>query len=159
MGNLCCKTTQNVPAQVTYDLSGARTDEELPVAICSLAAEPTAEESSDRTTNDHSVTPICDQPAIPTAEELSGRTTDDLSFTPTHNLTLKPARDQLCITEGIWEQEYKKDVEKHVKKHGVQGIEEVLMAKLKGWRDVELRFGITGDSGVGKSSFINAVRG
>ena len=148
-----------MPAQVTYDLSGARTDEELPVAICSLAAEPTAEESSDRTKNDLSVTPICDQPAIPTAEELSGRTTKDLSLTPTHDLTLKPIGDPLDFKEGKWEQEYKKDVEKHVKKHGVQGIKEVLMTNFKRWENVEIHFGITGDSGVGKSSFINAIRG
>ena len=159
MGNLCCKTTDNVPAQVTYDVSGTRTDEDLSLPIRGLAVEPMAEESSDRTTDDLSVTPIYDQPAIPTAEELTCRTTHDLSLTSTHDLTLKPAGDPLDFKEGKWEKEYKKEVEKHVKKHGVNGIEEILMANLKRWEDVEIRFGITGDSGVGKSSFVNAVRG
>ena len=159
MGNSCCKTADNVPAQVIYDVSGTRTDEDLSVAISRLAAEPTVEESSDRTTNDLLVTPICHQPAIPMAEELSGRTVHDLSLIPTHDLTLKPAGDRLDFKEGKWEKEYKKEVEKHVKKHGVHGIEELLMANLKRWEDVEINFGITGDSGVGKSSFINAVRG
>ena len=138
-----------MPAQVTYDITGAKTEEDLSLPTCGLAAEPTAEESSDRSTNDLSFTPICEQPAIPTDEKLSGKTTDDL----------KPAGDPLDFKEGKWEQEYMKDVEKHVKKHGVDGIEELFMANLKRWEDVEINFGITGDSGVGKSSFINAVRG
>jgi predicted GTPase len=38
-------------------------------------------------------------------------------------------------------------------------IKELLKARLTQWKDVEVKFGITGDSGVGKSSFINAIRG
>ena len=50
-------------------------------------------------------------------------------------------------------------MEKQDKKHGIEGIKELLMANLKRWEDVEINFGITGEAGVGKSSFINAARG
>ena len=38
-------------------------------------------------------------------------------------------------------------------------IKELLKARLIQWKDVEVKFGVTGDSGAGKSSFINAIRG
>ncbi|CAB4027195.1 interferon-inducible GTPase 5-like, partial [Paramuricea clavata] len=38
-------------------------------------------------------------------------------------------------------------------------IKELLIARLIQWKDVEVKFGVTGDSGAGKSSFINAIRG
>ncbi|CAB4044029.1 interferon-inducible GTPase 5-like, partial [Paramuricea clavata] len=38
-------------------------------------------------------------------------------------------------------------------------IKELLQARLTQWKDVEVKFGVTGDSGAGKSSFINAIRG
>ena len=37
-------------------------------------------------------------------------------------------------------------------------IEEKFKAKLEGWKNVEINIGVTGKSGVGKSSFINAIR-
>jgi predicted GTPase len=61
--------------------------------------------------------------------------------------------------EGEWERQYKREVENHIKQHGLQGIEKVLMAKFEEWKKVKINFGITGDSGAGKSSFINAIRG
>ena len=51
-----------------------------------------------------------------------------------------------------------KDVPEHIKEHGVSGIEEIFKAKLEGWKNVEINIGVTGNSGVGKSSFINAIR-
>ena len=51
-----------------------------------------------------------------------------------------------------------KDVPKHIEKHGVSGIEEIFKAKLERWKNDEINIGVTGDSGVGKSSFINAIR-
>jgi predicted GTPase len=59
------------------------------------------------------------------------------------------------MTENV----YIKEVSKHVEQHGVSGIERICKAKLEAWRDVEINIGVTGDSGVGKSSFINAIRG
>ena len=51
-----------------------------------------------------------------------------------------------------------KDVPEHIKEHGVSGIEKIFKAKLEGWKNVEINIGVTGNSGVGKSSFINAIR-
>ena len=49
------------------------------------------------------------------------------------------------------------DIPGHIEKNGLDGIEEVFKAKLQRWKDVEINIGVTGDSGVGKSSFINAI--
>ena len=38
-------------------------------------------------------------------------------------------------------------------------LERNLKAELEKWRDVEINICVTGESGVGKSSFINAIRG
>ena len=51
------------------------------------------------------------------------------------------------------------DVPKHIEQHGLSGIEEFFRAKLESWKDVEINIGVTGNSGTGKSSFINAIRG
>ena len=41
---------------------------------------------------------------------------------------------------------------------GVSNIEAFLRKRLERWREVEMNLAITGNSGCGKSSFINAVR-
>ncbi len=51
------------------------------------------------------------------------------------------------------------DVPQHIEEHGVTGIEDFFKAELERWKDVEINIGVTGDSGVGKSTFINAIRG
>ncbi|KAJ7376197.1 Interferon-inducible GTPase 5-like [Desmophyllum pertusum] len=38
-------------------------------------------------------------------------------------------------------------------------MDEFFKKKLKSWQDVEVNIGITGDTGAGKSSYINAIRG
>ena len=48
---------------------------------------------------------------------------------------------------------------KHIEKYGVSGIEDIFKAKLEQWKEVEINIGVTGCAGVGKSSFINAIRG
>ena len=53
----------------------------------------------------------------------------------------------------------KDDVPEYIKKNGLEGIEEFFKAKLERWKEVEINIGVTGDSGVGKSSFINTIRG
>ena len=51
------------------------------------------------------------------------------------------------------------EIKKYVEQNGVSKIDELLQKKLEEWRDVDVSIGITGDSGAGKSSFINAIRG
>ncbi|CAB4024039.1 interferon-inducible GTPase 5-like [Paramuricea clavata] len=46
-----------------------------------------------------------------------------------------------------------------MEKHGISGNEEFIKTKLGRWKDVEINIGIIGNYGVGKSSFINAIRG
>ena len=58
-----------------------------------------------------------------------------------------------------WELVSMKDVKGYVEEHGVSGIEDFFKTKLGRWKDVEVNIGVTGNSGVGKSSFINAIRG
>ena len=51
------------------------------------------------------------------------------------------------------------DVPEYIEKNGLDGIEDFFKAKLERWKDVEINISVTGISGVGKSSFINAIRG
>ena len=50
------------------------------------------------------------------------------------------------------------ELEREIEESGVSNIEEFFRKRLEKWRDVEVNIAITGDSGSGKSSFINAIR-
>ncbi|CAB4027194.1 interferon-inducible GTPase 5-like [Paramuricea clavata] len=69
------------------------------------------------------------------------------------------------MDNSSWENVFIEDVKgKSSKRSNSQGnlqdeIKELLIARLIQWKDVEVKFGVTGDSGAGKSSFINAIRG
>ena len=58
-----------------------------------------------------------------------------------------------------YESEHIKNVSEYIEKHGVSGIEESFKAELDDWKNAEIKIGVTGNPGVGKSSFINAIRG
>ena len=51
------------------------------------------------------------------------------------------------------------EIKEYIKRNGVSGIEEFFKMQLERWKEVEVNIGITGCSGVGKSSFINVIRG
>ena len=51
-----------------------------------------------------------------------------------------------------------KELKHEINENGVSNIEEFLRKRLERWREVEVNVAITGDSGAGKSSFINAIR-
>ena len=62
------------------------------------------------------------------------------------------------MDDRAWEQFYYEDVKRCVDENGISNIEEFFKNKLEGWRDVEVNIAISGSSGAGKSSFINAIR-
>ena len=51
------------------------------------------------------------------------------------------------------------EIESYVEQNGVSGISEFVKEKLDIWKKTEVHLGVTGDSGSGKSSFVNAIRG
>ena len=61
-----------------------------------------------------------------------------------------------------WDDDFVKiemDELKHeIDESGVSNIEAFLRKRLERWREVEVNLAITGDSGSGKSSFINSIR-
>ena len=58
-----------------------------------------------------------------------------------------------------WESANTMDVKEYVRQNGVSEIAEFFKKRLESWKYVEVHIGITGDSGAGKSSFINTIRG
>ena len=57
-----------------------------------------------------------------------------------------------------WESENAKGVKEHIQQHGVENLEPYFKKKLEEWREVTVKIAVTGVSGAGKSSFINAIR-
>lgn len=55
--------------------------------------------------------------------------------------------------------DFAKGAKEFIEKHGVKHIEEYFTKELERWKDAEINVAVTGNSGVGKSSFINAIRG
>ena len=50
-------------------------------------------------------------------------------------------------------------IQAHISEHGVENIKEFLENELNAWKEVEVNIAVTGDSGAGKSTFINEIRG
>ena len=50
-------------------------------------------------------------------------------------------------------------IQDHISRNGVANIKQFLENELKLWKEVEVNIAVTGDSGAGKSTFINAIRG
>ena len=56
-------------------------------------------------------------------------------------------------------QDLKEETVKYVKKNGVSGAVEFVHEKLVGCKNAKMQIAVTGNTGAGKSSFINAIRG
>ena len=91
---------------------------------------------------------------------------------PPTSATQLPPVSKICISgivvlhlflfimdDMAWEFIFADEVQDYVDENGVSNIEEFIKNKLERWRDIEVNIGITGDSGTGKSSFINSIRG
>ena len=50
------------------------------------------------------------------------------------------------------------ELQEEVDENGVSNVEEFFKKRLDRWREVEVNIAVTGDSGTGKSSFINSIR-
>ena len=61
-----------------------------------------------------------------------------------------------------WEDDFlkieMKELQREIDVSGVTNVKEFLRKRLERWREVKVNIAITGDSGSGKSSFINAIR-
>ena len=62
------------------------------------------------------------------------------------------------MDDMAWEHIYYDEIQGFLDENGVSNIEQFFKNKLEGWRDVEVNIAISGSSGAGKSSFINAIR-
>ena len=58
-----------------------------------------------------------------------------------------------------WEEVNAEKIKEYIKRNGVSGINEFFKMQLESEKKEEVNIGITGSSGVGKSSFINLIRG
>ena len=57
-----------------------------------------------------------------------------------------------------WEARNAEEIKVHIKRNGLLDIDELFKEQLERWKKEEVNIGITGNSGAGKSSFINAIR-
>ncbi|XP_046565334.1 T-cell-specific guanine nucleotide triphosphate-binding protein 2-like [Haliotis rubra] len=51
------------------------------------------------------------------------------------------------------------EIRRHVDEHGLSGLPSVIQDKMREWQNVPLSIAVVGESGVGKSTFINSIRG
>ena len=62
---------------------------------------------------------------------------------------------QFCFLDKLVNEE----MAKYFQQHGLFNAHEFIKEKLVGCKNTKLQFAVTGDCGVGKSAFINALRG
>ncbi|XP_067676903.1 interferon-inducible GTPase 5-like [Haliotis asinina] len=51
------------------------------------------------------------------------------------------------------------EIRRHVDEHGLSGLPGIVQDKMRDWRNVPLSIAVVGEAAVGKSTFINSVRG
>ena len=95
-------------------------------------------------------------------EQISGKsrlTSVAVSFSRVDNIILCLAMDDFSPE---WKDDFvkieMKELQREIDVSGVTNIKEFLRKRLERCREVKVNIAITGDSGSGKSSFINAIR-
>ena len=51
------------------------------------------------------------------------------------------------------------EIQKLIEQNGIEAVQEQMSKKLETWKEKEIKLCVTGMGGVGKSHFINAIRG
>ena len=51
------------------------------------------------------------------------------------------------------------EIKETIRAKGEKGAYEIMVERLAAWKNIEISLAVSGGSGVGKSSFINAIRG
>ncbi|XP_052229335.1 interferon-inducible GTPase 1-like isoform X8 [Dreissena polymorpha] len=64
-----------------------------------------------------------------------------------------------CVEDPTQDAEYLRDYEEAVRKGGVADLGDFITDDLNKWREYKIHIAVIGESGAGKSSFINAMRG
>ena len=62
-------------------------------------------------------------------------------------------------SRNLTEQRAHAEAERFVAEHGVDGIGGFYRQQMNEWRQADINIAVSGDTGAGKSSFINAIRG
>lgn len=65
----------------------------------------------------------------------------------------------VCFKGTIENKYHNDEIKQLVVGSGIAGMQRVMNEKLEQWREVKVNLAVLGASGVGKSSFINAIRG
>ncbi|XP_028404265.1 interferon-inducible GTPase 1-like [Dendronephthya gigantea] len=100
--------------------------------------------------------------------ELTKAIADILPYSKKESFSQIPKVGELLamhyFKEFVKEKEEKKiipsgnEIEKLLAKSGIMGVQHMMDERLKRWEDVKINLAILGNSGSGKSSFINAIR-
>ena len=62
------------------------------------------------------------------------------------------------VGDDEWVRFEMEELQREIDENGVSNIEKFVKERLQRWKSVELSIAVTGNSGAGKSSFINAIR-
>ena len=62
------------------------------------------------------------------------------------------------VGDDEWVRSAMEELQREIEENGVLNIEKFVKERLQRWKSVELSIAVTGNSGAGKSSFINAIR-
>ena len=62
------------------------------------------------------------------------------------------------VGDDEWVRFEMEELQREIDENGVSNIEKFVKERLQRWKSVKLSIAVTGNSGAGKSSFINAIR-